>query len=96
MNAYGRTKNSPAHTISVLMPPRVALLPLVDRLVIIIFGGSMSQYYVPEDLEKNIGWHIPFTPYFFYRDPDMRIWRIVEKELATIHEPEKPYAYRFL
>ena len=57
---------------------------------------EMSQYYVPLDLEKNIGWHIPFTPYFFYRDPDFpRLWRIVEKELS-IHKDERPYAYRFL
>lgn len=62
-------------------------------------GGhkAMIQYYVTLENEKNIGWHIPFTPYFFYRDSNLyRIWSIVEKELSSIHAPGKPYAYRFI
>ena len=57
-------------------------------------GGKMSQYYVPEDDEIYIKWHIPFTGYFLYRNPNTKLWYVVEKELSINHE--KPYAYRFL
>lgn len=39
----------------------------------------MSQTYVLKDSEKNIKFHIPFTPYYLYYDG--MVWRIVEKEL---------------
>ena len=56
----------------------------------------MSQYFIPKELEKNIKWHIPFTAYFLYRNPDTKLWYIVEKELSLVHGRNNIYVYRFL
>jgi hypothetical protein len=61
----------------------------------------MSRYYViAPHLWKMI--HIPFTPYFWARDPNSKLWCLVEKELregersADSDKCKDVYRYRFL
>jgi len=59
----------------------------------------MSQYYISKEHEKFIGWHIPFTPYFFWRSEmnGKAIWYIVCKEFQpNVTEDGSAYAYRLL
>jgi len=61
----------------------------------------MSEHYISEpDKWKII--HIPFTPYFLCRDPEIRLWVLAEKELTTEWYDVFPtgnrpiYSYRLL
>ena len=58
----------------------------------------MSQYYVPQEYEKDVKIRIPLTPYYLYRCPD-NLWMVVEKEKyipSFGDEDPRIYHYRFL
>ena len=53
----------------------------------------MSELYISEPGEWKM-FHIPFTPYFLAKDPETRLWNLVEKELS--HSDIFDYHYRYL
>uniref|UniRef100_A0A6M3Y3Z6 Uncharacterized protein n=1 Tax=viral metagenome TaxID=1070528 RepID=A0A6M3Y3Z6_9ZZZZ len=59
----------------------------------------MSEAYISEP-DKWKMMHIPFTPYYLCRDPDMKLWVLAEKELTNwnaIFGGVRPiYSYRLL
>jgi len=57
----------------------------------------MTCYIAEPNKWKMI--HIPLTPYFLARDPDNKLWYIVEKELNHndgLFISNDSYRYRFL
>jgi hypothetical protein len=54
--------------------------------------GEMS-FCVADDYEKYIKFRIPFTVYWLFRNPDTKLWSIVEKEFD--HHSGK-YYFRYI
>ena len=60
----------------------------------------MSEAYISEPHKWKMI-HVPFTPYFLCRDPEIRLWVLAEKELTTdwhdvLGDPCPIYSYRLL
>lgn len=58
----------------------------------------MAQYFLSKPEEWKMR-HIPFTPYYLARDPETRLWRLVEKQIFSgqYRWGEPPvYGYRIL
>jgi len=53
---------------------------------------SESFIYLSE-LDDFTFIHIPFTPYFLVRKKDLKLWRVVEKQITTT---EDIYVFRYL
>lgn len=51
-------------------------------------------YYVAKEHEYLVGWRIPFTAYFLWKDPETRKYRLVVKELNDNYSDNNSI-YRF-